>query len=71
MLARYRRVRWVITEHYNGRPARWFRYHPHHVYTWTKHPDRATVFRSEDDAHHAAQSCEICWRYRYIVERHR
>lgn len=56
-------ARWVITEHYAGRAARWFRYHPRQVWVWTRDPDRATRFPSAHAARHAACSCEVSWRH--------
>lgn len=63
-----RNTEYVIVEPFLGSARRWFRYHPRHVWVWTKHPHQAARFRTYADAEHAAQSCEVSWRHRYMIE---
>lgn len=62
------RPRFVIVQAFRTGGRRWFRYHPHQVWVWTKQQDRAAVFQSRDDAIHAAESCSLSWQNLYRIE---
>ncbi len=51
-----------------GRPVAWFRYSRTEVWRWITNPAKAQRFRSQDDAHHAARSCSMCWQHEYRIE---
>ena len=69
MIRRNKRgTRYLIAKTVSGRSVAWFRYSRTEVWQWVRQPERATRFRSHDDADHAAVSCTMCYAHQYRIE---